>query len=183
MASSVGPQGYDGIEHGGFARGVDAEEDAGGGGDDEASHNAPDGDGRREADGEGNRLRHGDAAENTDEPAHERHHRGLQQELHEDVFAACAEGLADADLASALGDGDEHDVHDDDAAHDERDGGDGSGDGTEGLGEAAGKAYEGVVCVQLEGIFSTGGIVALRPHEDANLVRGAFEDRSGLAVP
>jgi hypothetical protein len=42
-------------------------------------------------------------------------------ELGEDVAPACAERFADADLAGALGHGHQHDVHDDDAAHDQRD--------------------------------------------------------------
>jgi hypothetical protein len=47
------------------------------------------------------------------------HHR-LDQELREDVEAAGADGLANADLAGALGHRDEHDVHDPNAADDER---------------------------------------------------------------
>jgi hypothetical protein len=38
------------------------------------------------------------------------------QELGEDHAAGCAEGFANADLSGPLGDRDEHDVGDDDAA-------------------------------------------------------------------
>ena len=49
---------------------------------------------------------------------------GFEEELQEDVSAAGADGHADADLAGPLGDADEHDVHDADAADEERDDGD-----------------------------------------------------------
>ena len=42
----------------------------------------------------------------------------FDQELGEDVVALGADGFADADLAGAFGDGDEHDVHHADAAYD-----------------------------------------------------------------
>ena len=48
----------------------------------------------------------------------------LEQELAEDAVALGADRLADADLARALGDRDEHDVHHADAADEERDAGD-----------------------------------------------------------
>ncbi len=41
---------------------------------------------------------------------------GFDEELAADVDGGCAESLADADLAGALGDGDQHDVHHADAA-------------------------------------------------------------------
>src|SRR5262245_10790611 len=44
----------------------------------------------------------------------------LDEELQQHVGAARAEGLAHADLAGALGDRDQHDVHDADAADRER---------------------------------------------------------------
>ena len=48
----------------------------------------------------------------------------LDQELGEDVAAPGADRLADADLAGPLADRDQHDVHDPDAADDQRDRGD-----------------------------------------------------------
>ena len=48
------------------------------------------------------------------------HHR-LDQELHQHVAAAGAHRQAEADLPGALGDRHQHDVHDADAAHHERD--------------------------------------------------------------
>ena len=53
-----------------------------------------------------------------------RHHGCLDQELLDDVAALRAQGAADADLAGALRDRRQHDVHDADAADQERDAGD-----------------------------------------------------------
>src|ERR1700741_1747712 len=46
---------------------------------------------------------------------------GLGEELEENVFFSCAERTAEADFAGALGNAGKHDVHDDDAADDEKD--------------------------------------------------------------
>ena len=62
--------------------------------------------------------------DDADQAAEEREGQGLDEELGEDVAAARADGLADADLARPLADRDQHDVHDPDAADDERDRGD-----------------------------------------------------------
>src|SRR5882757_5351109 len=43
-------------------------------------------------------------------------HRGLDEELLQDRLAASSDRLADPDLASSLGNGNQHDVHDSDAA-------------------------------------------------------------------
>ena len=68
--------------------------------------------------------RGGQADGDADQPAEQRQGQRLDEELGEDVDAAGADGLADADLAGPLADRDQHDVHDPDAAHDERDRGD-----------------------------------------------------------
>ena len=44
--------------------------------------------------------------------------------MDEDVFETGADGLTDADFVGALGDRNQHDVHNADAADDERNGGD-----------------------------------------------------------
>ena len=49
---------------------------------------------------------------------------GLDEKLEEDIPPAGADGHADADFARALGDADEHDVHDADAADQQRNAGD-----------------------------------------------------------
>ena len=60
------------------------------------------------------------------DPADQRQQDGLEQELGEDRALGRTDRFADADLAGALGDGDEHDVHDADAADEERDRGHGA---------------------------------------------------------
>ena len=49
-------------------------------------------------------------------------HTGLNEELDNNALPLRADGLADADLTGTLGDGDQHDVHDADAAHQQGDG-------------------------------------------------------------
>ena len=61
---------------------------------------------------------------------------GLHEELGKDFGLAGSNGAADADLAGSLGDGEKHDVHDADAANDERDGGDGDQEGGHGAARA-----------------------------------------------
>ena len=59
-----------------------------------------------------------------DRAAGDAQHHGLDEELQEDVAPRRAERLANADLARPLGDRHEHDVHDADAADEQRHGGD-----------------------------------------------------------
>jgi hypothetical protein len=65
-----------------------------------------------------------DADGDAREAADQRDEHRLGQELGEDVAAARADRLADADLAGPLGDADEHDVHHADPADEQRDRGD-----------------------------------------------------------
>ena len=125
------PQREQGVELGGFPRGVGAEGDAGGDGDDEGDDDGFGGD-----DGvEGHVAVHagdpfgavgGDDAEaGAERAADEGEDHRLGEKLDEDVALGGAEGAADADLTGALEDVGEHDVHDADAADEEGDGGDG----------------------------------------------------------
>src|SRR5260370_570162 len=52
-------------------------------------------------------------------PAKQTDPRRLEQELQKNGAPPCPERLAQPDLAGALGHGDEHDVHDPDAAHEQ----------------------------------------------------------------
>lgn len=66
-----------------------------------------------------------DVAENeAHEAANYAKNNRFEEELEKDVACACADCLADTDLAGALRNGDEHNVHDADTADDERDAGD-----------------------------------------------------------
>src|SRR5579875_978013 len=62
------------------------------------------------------------AGQDPDQAAGSRQDDGLDEKLPQDHGAACADRHADPDLPGALGDRDEHDVHDPDPADDERDG-------------------------------------------------------------
>ena len=64
------------------------------------------------------------ADDDADERADDRQQHRLGDELHDDVGLGGADRLADADLARSLGDGDQHDVHDADAADEQAQRGD-----------------------------------------------------------
>ena len=66
----------------------------------------------------------GQPAQDAGHPADDREGDRLDEELADDVAAFGAQRTADADFAGPLGDRGQHDVHDADAAHDQRDGGD-----------------------------------------------------------
>ena len=108
--------------------------------------------------------------DDADDAAEQRHGGRFDEELQQDVVAARAERLADADFAGALGDGDEHDVHDDDAADDQRDGGDGCDDGAEAVEDVAKQILEGGAGVDGERILGTRRQVAADAHDGAQLV-------------
>src|SRR5664280_3298367 len=65
-----------------------------------------------------------DADHDPDQAAEDGQHGRLEQELADDVAASGADRLANADLARALRDAHQHDVHDPDAADEQRDRGD-----------------------------------------------------------
>ncbi len=114
-------EGFDGVEVGGFPGGVDAEDQADGAGADEGEQHPEHADAGRdeEVNGQGK----SGAEEDADDAADRAEHDGFKGELQQDGLFGCADRFSDADLASALGDGDEHDVHHADAADDEADGG------------------------------------------------------------
>src|SRR5215470_9432418 len=76
-------------------------------------------------------ARDGEAEDYADQPADETDRQRLYQELLPDVSAARAEAAADSDLARPLQDVGEHDVHDADAANQQRDAGDAAHDDVE----------------------------------------------------
>ena len=72
-------------------------------------------------------------AAGADEAADAAHQDRLDQELAQDVAVLGADGFAHADLARALGDRHQHDVHDADAAHQQGDAGDAAQQDVEGV--------------------------------------------------
>ena len=78
-------------------------------------------------------MRHGEAENDAQKPAGERDQHSFDDELADDVPAPGPHGAAHANLASALENGRQHDIHDADAADKQRDGSDGHHDGVEKL--------------------------------------------------
>src|SRR5579871_6002495 len=123
--ASLEAQGIYRMQGGGFAGRIDAEEDADARRDDDGGeYGRGIDDGRPIEDGREQR-RALDAQPDPNESADHGDNGGLDQELQEDVARGGADGLADADLAGALRDRDQHDIHDPDAPHDQRDDRDG----------------------------------------------------------
>src|SRR3984957_2995530 len=106
---------FDGVEAGRFGRGPNAKDEA-------YAH------GYREADDHGPGRNHrpkgthdGAADQNADKSAGAGQRHGFKQKLPGNIFSACADGLADAYFASALGDRDQHDIHHAHAANEQAD--------------------------------------------------------------
>ncbi len=132
-------EGLDRVHVGGLAGGIDAEEDADAQRDDEREHDGPHGDAgveslhnfrqqvRREqsqsAAHASEQWADGEAEQNTEQAAAGGEHDGFDQELLHDVLSGCSQRSPDADLAGPLGNCRQHDVHDADAADQQRDSG------------------------------------------------------------
>lgn len=117
-------EGIDGIFAGGFDGWVEAEDGAdtnrdGEGGEEDININIR-GERGDEGDGEGASVTEGeaeDAAENGEDET-------FKEELKEDIEIGGTDGLSDTDFVGALGDGDEHNIHDADAADEQGNAGD-----------------------------------------------------------
>src|ERR1700689_915882 len=102
---------------------IDTKEDADAGGNEKAEENGPEGNSRGEAYDRGDDFGDRDTEEDAKKSAEQSHGCGFNEELEHDILAFGAERLADADFTGALGDRDQHDVHDDHAADYQGDGG------------------------------------------------------------
>ena len=69
-------------------------------------------------------LRTGESDENTNRTADQAHDNALDEELRQDIAAPGADRHPDADFARSFRYRHEHDVHDSDASHQQRDAGD-----------------------------------------------------------
>jgi hypothetical protein len=94
------------------------------------------------------------------------------QELLQDVAAARADGHAQPDLAGALGDRDQHDVHDADAADDQRDRGDAREQGREHAGDRAHQGLELAHVADVEVVVLAGQDVPTLAQERLDLLLG-----------
>src|SRR5207253_10189316 len=120
----LGAQCFDRVEARGLARRVEAEEDPDGRREAEGEHDRLRGDERAPLREVADRLGAGHAERDAHDAADQRERDGLDQELQKDVTPACADRHAQTDLARALGDGYQHDVHDADASDQQGHGGD-----------------------------------------------------------
>src|SRR5947209_4221901 len=109
----------------------------------------------------------GDSADESDDG-------GFDEELTLDVHGSCAEGFADADFAGALGDGDEHDVHDADAAERESEECDGSEEEGHYAEDAFGELRSFERVPYPEGFFIVGIVVVALGDDSFDLSDGFF---------
>src|SRR5215470_54861 len=110
---------FDGIEFGGFDGGPHTEDEANGDADDDSCYCGPDGDDAAPAQRGADKEHHSVHHNKCQDAAGARQGHGFEQELPGDVAATRADGFANADFASALGDADEHNVHHAHAANQE----------------------------------------------------------------
>src|SRR5439155_13846868 len=103
--------------------GVDAEDDTDQRGDGESDHGRPEGDNGFHAGEVADEPGNGHTEQHAHRAARAGKHHGLNEELRDDIAAFGAERTTDTDLARALGHAGEHDVHDTDAADEQRNGG------------------------------------------------------------
>src|ERR1035437_1348674 len=144
------PQRGHGIEQRRAARGIDAGDDPDTRADEHAHQDGPRRDVRRHRRRQANDQRETGAERDAHRGAERAERRGLDEELDQDVAPLGAERLADADLVGALGDRHEHDVHDDDRAHDEPDGGERDAGQFEVLLDLVPELERGVGCLRSE---------------------------------
>src|SRR3954471_9632356 len=114
-------EGYDGIEPRGASSRPQPEEEADGGAEPKRQRNR----GGRDQGVPLHDLRQcdrgADAEQDTQHSSQQAEGQRFDQELHQDIHPGGAESFTNADLTGALGDRDQHDIHDPDAAHQEAD--------------------------------------------------------------
>src|ERR1017187_1467502 len=110
----------DGVDAAGLDGGVDAEDDADGDGDAESDHHGRSGDDRLPFGGARDQPGEKEAEANAQQTAADGDEDAFGEELSDDIEAPGADGAAYADFAGAFHDGGEDDVHDADAAHQQR---------------------------------------------------------------
>ena len=119
------------IETRGFGGRINSEDQADGDGNEKRQCDGTEGDDGGPSGEPGDKSRDEKAEDDADGSAGEGDHGCLDHKLAHDVGLPGSNGAAQADFAGALEDTGQHDVHDADAAHEQRDGGDGHHDGVE----------------------------------------------------
>src|SRR5712664_617598 len=116
-------QGFDGIEAGGFDGGVHTENEANAHGDAHGEDNGPERDGRRQSGHcQIDQQAYASAEQHANDTSRAGEHHGFGEELPDNVAAARADSFSNADLARALSDGHQHNVHHTDATHEKSNG-------------------------------------------------------------
>src|SRR2546427_1238252 len=139
---------------------------------------------RRHSDNRGNPFGEGDAKQYPQQSANQCHGARFDEELHQHVLAPRAHCLADADLARPLGDGNQHDVHDHDTAHDQRNGCDRDHRNEERTAKVRPEAEKTRVGFSGKAVRPARKIVAAGAQDGAGFVNGGLQlraDTVGLA--
>src|ERR1035438_3859392 len=107
--------------------------------------------------------------------AHARQHNRLNQDLRHDIAMPRAHGFADADFARPLGDAHQHDVHDHDAAHHQRNAGDRHYHGGNQAENLIDEAADGVRRERIEIVGLAGTGVKARAQQHAGLIQRTLQ--------
>ena len=104
------------------------------------------------------------ADNNADHASQQAENHGFDQELQQDIPPACPDRLAQADLARALGDRGQHDIHDADPTHSQRDACDAAQEDGQGIGHLGRGAQDVLLADDAEVIRSGSGVVPRPQH-------------------
>jgi len=128
-------------------------------------------------DADGQKLAEAEA----DQPPEKTQHQRLDHELRQDGRPAGADGFAQTDLAGALGDRNEHDVHDADAADEQRDPHDAAGDHRNDQRDLVERVQEALDRIDAE-IVGLAGADAARPAQEETDLGLGLVQRLGSAA-
>src|SRR5271156_3149426 len=167
---SVRPQRFDGVElSGAHGRKNSKEKSHGGGNGNRQDHGRKRGlHGERK--GGANNDHQGIGENDADQTAGGGKHGGFGEELHQDVLFSRAKGTAEADLAGAFGDAGEHDIHDDDAADNEKNADQRHGHEGQVASEVVPERHDGIGTQDGEIVGRIVGYVAPSAHEHAGFI-------------
>ena len=178
----LAPQRFDRIESRGPHRRVEPEEQADRCGNAEAERDRPPLHGRRQWRHFADQERKSEPEDDPDDPAKHRQRHRFGEDLPDDVAATGAERLPQSDLARAFGDDHQHDVHDDDAADDQRERHHADQDGKDAVGGRVVDVQQRVGREHAEVIRFLRPEPPLHPHRHRRIVHGGLDHlgRAGL---
>src|SRR5688572_14124242 len=174
MRSVLG-QRHDGIQARCFHCGINSSDHADAAGDQDREKNVTEsnrhGNGRRNSNNPGNTG----SQKQTQDSSYGSEKGGLNQELHQNLTFPRADRLTQADLKRPLGDRNQHDVHDDDAADHQRQERNGGNDESDSSGEAIDLAVERVGVHNTEVVIVLAFQLVTIPHGDTGFFDGDFQ--------